>query len=118
MISGGEFACPVRGAGIGGRNAETVLRWAIEINARRANAVADHVVALSAGTDGVDGNSPAAGAIADETTLSRARRLNLDAPHFLETSDAFSFFNKLTDVISTSPTGTNARDVRVMLATT
>jgi hydroxypyruvate reductase len=124
LISGGEFACPVRGRGVGGRNAETMLRCAIEMGGRapsqRAAAAssqrAENVAALSAGTDGIDGNSPAAGAIIDQTTLRRARRLRLDAQHFLDASDAYSFFDALGDAIVTGPTGTNVRDLRVLLA--
>lgn len=117
LISGGEFACPVRGRGLGGRNAESALRWAIELD----ESVGDqfglpHIVALSAGTDGVDGNSPAAGAIADETAVARARSLHLDARRFLDESDAYSFFQRLGDAIVTGPTGTNVRDLRIMLA--
>ncbi len=70
---------------------------------------------LSAGTDGIDGNSPAAGAVADETTLSRAKSLGLEASSFLERSDSFGFFERLGDAIITGPTGTNVRDVRVIL---
>jgi glycerate 2-kinase len=117
LISGGEFACPVRGPGTGGRNAESALRWAIEMDAlSKDSAGPSHVVAMSAGTDGIDGNSPAAGAIADETTLNRASLLNLDARRFLEESDAYTFFDRLGDAIITGPTGTNVRDVRIMLA--
>jgi glycerate 2-kinase len=117
LISGGEFACPVRGPGIGGRNAESALRWAIELGARaKVSQSPSHIVALSAGTDGIDGNSPAAGAIADDTTLNRARHLNLDARSFLEGSDAYTFFQHLGDAIVTQPTGTNVRDVRILLA--
>ncbi|HXM36696.1 MAG TPA: MOFRL family protein, partial [Pyrinomonadaceae bacterium] len=116
LISGGEFLCPVRGEGIGGRNAETVLRCAIEIDQQNKFREARQVVVLSAGTDGIDGNSPAAGAIADETTLRRARSLHLDARSFLDASDAFRFFSKLGDAIGTGTTGTNVRDVRLLLA--
>jgi glycerate 2-kinase len=117
LISGGEFACPVQGRGIGGRNAESALRWAIELDARGVDKPSlSHTVALSAGTDGVDGNSPAAGAIADETTVERARRLQLDALGFLDESDAYSFFHTLGDSIITGPTGTNVRDLRIMLS--
>ncbi|HEY0098098.1 MAG TPA: DUF4147 domain-containing protein [Pyrinomonadaceae bacterium] len=118
LISGGEFSCPVRGAGVGGRNAETVLRCAFEIEARAAHTSSGapiHVVALSAGTDGIDGNSPAAGALCDETTLSRARALSLDARKFLEASDAHTFFAALGDAIHTGATGTNVRDLRLLL---
>ena len=110
LISGGEFSCPVRGDGRGGRNLETVLRIAIALDGN-----AQHTVVLSAGTDGTDGNSPAAGAIADETTLARARQLGLNAAEFLARSDSYGFFEKLGDTIETGPTGTNVRDVRVLL---
>lgn len=108
LISGGEFSCPVRGDGIGGRNLETVLRSAMEDRG---------VVILSAGTDGIDGNSPAAGAIADPTTIARARNLGLDPAKFLQTSDSFTFFAELHDLIVTGPTGTNVRDLRILLKT-
>jgi glycerate 2-kinase len=120
LISGGEFACPVRGDGTGGRNAETALRCAMEMDAHArsddSRSTTIRTVALSAGTDGIDGNSPAAGALADETTLWRARRLGLDAQNFLDRSDAYTFFEKLGDAIVTGPTGTNVRDLRIMLA--
>jgi hydroxypyruvate reductase len=118
LISGGEFACPVVGDGVGGRNAETALRCAIAISGSesRAHEPLRRLLVLSTGTDGIDGNSPAAGAIADETTIARARTLGLDARDFLDRSDAFSFFKKLGDAIATGATGTNARDVRILLA--
>lgn len=117
LISGGEFKCPVRGSGTGGRNSESALRWAIELDKRAGDkAGSTHLVALSAGTDGVDGNSPAAGAICDETTLKRARNLNLDARRFLDESNAYTFFHALDDAIITNPTETNVRDLRIMLA--
>jgi hydroxypyruvate reductase len=108
-ISGGEFSCPVRGDGRGGRNLETALRCAIDINTR------SHLVVLSAGTDGIDGNSPAAGAIADETTLQRARNLNLPPTQYLARSDSYTFFEQLNDLIVTGPTATNVRDLRIVL---
>ena len=108
-ISGGEFSCPVRGDGRGGRNLETTLRCAINLN------TTSHLAVLSAGTDGIDGNSPAAGAIADETTLTRARNLNLDAEQYLARSDSYTFFEQLNDLIVTGPTGTNVRDLRIVL---
>ncbi len=110
-ISGGEFSCPVRGDGRGGRNLETALRCAIRLHDQKDS----HIVVLSAGTDGIDGNSPAAGAIADETTISRARNLNLDAEQYLARSDSYSFFEQLNDLIVTGPTGTNVRDLRIIL---
>ncbi|HEX8137071.1 MAG TPA: DUF4147 domain-containing protein [Pyrinomonadaceae bacterium] len=122
LISGGEFACPVRGKGIGGRNAETALRCAIEMDerdgegSRARELLPAEAVALSAGTDGIDGNSPAAGALAASNTIERARALGLDAQRFLQASDAYSFFDALGDTIMTGPTGTNVRDLRVLLA--
>ena len=94
-ISGGEFSCPVRGDGRGGRNLETALRCAINLK------TSSHVVVLSAGTD--------------ETTLTRARNLNLDAEQYLARSDSYSFFEQLNDLIVTGPTGTNVRDLRIVL---
>lgn len=110
VISGGEFSCPVRGDGVGGRNLETVLRCAM-----RLDKASQHTVVLSAGTDGIDGNSPAAGAVADETTILRARNLGLNPADFLARSDSYSFFAGLNDLILTGPTGTNVRDLRILL---
>lgn len=70
---------------------------------------------LSAGTDGIDGNSPAAGAISDETTIERARRLGLDPQDFLAHGDSYGFFERLNDLVLTGLTGTNVRDVRIVL---
>ena len=105
----------MRGLGTGGRNTESALRWAIELDERAKNEK-PHVVALSAGTDGIDGNSPAAGAVADETSVERARHLSMDARRFLDGSDAYTFFQQLGDTIITGATGTNVRDLRIMLA--
>lgn len=116
LISGGEFACPVRGTGRGGRNAETVLRWALALDAQVPYEHAPCIVVLSGGTDGIDGNSPAAGALADEQTVERAHAQGLDARRHLAESDAYTFFDQLDDAIITGPTGTNVRDLRVMLA--
>lgn len=112
LISGGEFSCPVRGNGRGGRNLETALRCAIALDKTTTD---QHVTILSAGTDGVDGNSPAAGAIADETTVGRARNLGLDPNEFLAHSDSYSFFERTSDLIVTGPTLTNVRDLRICL---
>ncbi len=109
-VSGGEFSCPVRGDGRGGRNLETVLRCAINLANENRN-----FVVLSAGTDGIDGNSLAAGAIADETTIQRARNLGMDAGDYLSRSDSYTFFERISDLIVTGPTGTNVRDLRILL---
>jgi glycerate 2-kinase len=111
LISGGEFTCPVRGDGLGGRNLETALRLAMSPGVSNS----EPSVALCAGTDGVDGNSPATGAIVDNTTMERARAIGLDPEDSLERSDAYSFFVALGDAIATGPTGTNVRDIRILL---
>ncbi len=120
LVSGGEFSCPVRGGGTGGRSAETALRVAFEFGRigrefETAGGEPANVVALCAGTDGIDGNSPAAGARADATTLSRARARGLDARKSLDESDAYTLFARLGDALVTGPTGTNVRDVRILI---
>jgi hydroxypyruvate reductase len=76
----------------------------------------ENIVALSAGTDGVDGNSPAAGAIVDGTSLTHARARGLDPDAALARFDAYPFFQKLDSAILTGPTGNNLRDLRILLA--
>jgi hydroxypyruvate reductase len=110
LISGGEFTCPVRGEGLGGRNLETALRLAIA----QSWSSSAHFIALCAGTDGIDGNSPAAGAIVDSTTRERAEAIGLDPSAFIDRSDAYSFFVALGDAIATGATGSNVRDVRIL----
>jgi len=112
LLSGGEAVCPVRGDGQGGRNQEFALRAAIHLRQRGLS----DVVVLSAGTDGIDGASPAAGAIADPDTLRRAEEKGVSAERSLQNSDSFNFFNALGDAIITGPTGNNVRDVRILLA--
>jgi glycerate 2-kinase len=109
LLSGGEVICPVHGDGQGGRNQEFVLRIAI-------NSCLAEFVVLSAGTDGIDGQSPAAGAIADQTTLARGHAHGLDPADFLRRSDSFHYFARLGDAIVTGPTGNNVRDLRILLA--
>ncbi len=103
------MSSPVLGDGRGGRNQAFVLD-AVEKVAGRSIAV------LSAGTDGVDGNSPAAGAVADGESVFRARKLGLDPMDFFRRSDSYSFFEALGDAIIIGPTGNNLRDVRILLA--
>jgi len=108
VIADGEVSSPVTGDGIGGRNSAFVLACVPKIAGK-------NIVVLSAGTDGVDGNSPAAGAIADGQTLVRAQAMGLDPAAYLRRSDAYSFFNALGDAIHTGPTGNNLRDLRLLL---
>ena len=120
LVSGGEFACPVRGAGAGGRSSETALRCVLELEARgltsNTTGRGPRFALLFAGTDGLDGNSPAAGALCDETTSARARALGLDPQKFLAASDSYAFFKALGDAIFTGHTGANVRDLRVLVS--
>ncbi len=109
LIADGEVSSPVTGNGIGGRNSAFVLACLERIAGKK-------VAVLSAGTDGIDGNSPAAGAVADGETLERARAAGLDPSEAFRQSDAFTFFSKLGDVIVTGPTGNNLRDLRILIA--
>ena len=109
MIADGELSSPVTGNGVGGRNSAFVLACVEKIARRK-------ITVLSAGTDGIDGNSPAAGAVADGDTLARANSLGLDPRAAFRQSDAYSFFSKLDDTVVTGPTGNNLRDLRIMLA--
>lgn len=109
VLADGEVSSPVTGNGIGGRNATFVLACAKKIAGK-------NITVLSAGTDGIDGNSPAAGAVADGQTLARAQAKNLDPENFHRRSDAYTFFEKLNDAIITGPTGNNLRDLRILLA--
>jgi hydroxypyruvate reductase len=109
LIADGEVSSPVTGNGIGGRNSAFVLACVDNIVARR-------VAVLSAGTDGIDGNSPAAGAVADGETLARAMAAGLQPADAFQRSDAHTFFAHLGDAIVTGPTGNNLRDLRILLA--
>ncbi len=109
VIADGEVSSPVTGNGTGGRNSAFVLACVEKIAGRR-------ITLLSGGTDGIDGNSPAAGAVADGETLLRARALGMDPSAAFRDSDAYSFFSALDDAIVTGPTGNNLRDLRILLA--
>ena len=109
LISGGEVTVKVANGGMGGRNQQFALVCVEKIGG-------ENITVLSAGTDGVDGNSPAAGAVVDGTTLERARTRGLEARAALDTFDAYPFFKPLGDMIETGPTGNNLRDLRILLA--
>jgi glycerate 2-kinase len=109
LIADGEVSSPVTGSGIGGRNSAFVLACVVKIAGRR-------VAVLSAGTDGIDGNSLAAGAVADGETLARAHAAGLDPHDAYRQSDAYNFFARLDDAIVTGPTGNNLRDLRILIA--
>ena len=109
IISGGETTVTLQGRGLGGRNQEFVLAAARDI------AGVQNVVVLSAGTDGTDGPTDAAGAIADGRTIARATEKGLSAADSLARNDSYRFFEPLSDLIRTGPTGTNVMDVQVVL---
>ena len=109
LIADGEVSSPVTGNGIGGRNSAFVLACVEKIAGKK-------IAVLSAGTDGLDGNSPAAGAVADGETLDRARAAGLHPGDAFRRSDAFAFFSRLEDALVTGPTGNNLRDLRILIA--
>jgi glycerate 2-kinase len=109
LISGGEVTVKVTNGGVGGRNQQFALAGATKI-------AGENIVVLSAGTDGIDGNSIAAGAVVDGTTVTRAQALGMDVRSTLARFDAFPLFESLSDTVFTGPTGNNLRDLRVLLA--
>jgi glycerate 2-kinase len=109
IITGGETTVTIRGQGMGGRNQEFALAAALAIAGMR------NTVILSAGTDGIDGPTSAAGALADGATVARAEALGLNAAGFLANNDSYRFFEATGDLIETGPTGTNVADVQFIL---
>ncbi|MDH5794276.1 MAG: glycerate kinase [Candidatus Bathyarchaeota archaeon] len=110
IIAGGETTVTVTGKGLGGRNQEIALAAAQKLNDMNG------VVVASLSTDGVDGPTDAAGAIADGKTLVRAAKMGLTPEEYLAENDSYHFFSKLGDLIFTGPTGTNVNDVSVIVA--
>lgn len=109
IISGGETTVTIRGPGKGGRNQEFALAAAIGISGMR------QTVVLSAGTDGTDGPTDAAGAIVDGKTVATAAMARLDPGKFLDANDSYNFLQKTGNLLVTGPTGTNVMDVRLVL---
>jgi len=109
VIAGGETTVTVTGHGRGGRNQELVLSSSLRTEGLKGVAIA------SIGTDGIDGPTDAAGAIADGQTTKRAYNKGIDAREFLINNDSYGFFSKLDDLIFTGPTGTNVNDLTVMV---
>jgi hydroxypyruvate reductase len=110
LLSGGEVTVKVTSnTGVGGRNQQFALACATKI-------AGENITVLSGGTDGIDGNSPTAGAIADGTTISRAQERSLHAEDYLRNFNAFALFDALEDTLTIGPTGNNLRDLRILLA--
>jgi hydroxypyruvate reductase len=110
LLSGGETTVTVKGTGKGGRNQEFALASAIYLDG------VDGALVLSAGTDGTDGPTDAAGAIADGYTMKRARDKGLSVSEHLEANDSYTVFSALKDLVKTGATGTNVMDLNIMLA--
>jgi hydroxypyruvate reductase len=109
IISGGEVTVQVKDGGRGGRNQHFALHCATHI-------AGEDITILSAGTDGIDGVSDAAGAVVDGSTVERAHAAGCDPQRALERFDSFPLFDAIGDAIITGPTGTNVRDLRILLA--
>jgi glycerate 2-kinase len=109
VIADGEVSSPVTGNGVGGRNSAFVLACAQRIAGK-------NIAVLSCGTDGIDGNSPAAGAVADGETVSRGLGMGMEAGDYFLRSDAFRYFSGLGDAVITGATGNNLRDLRILIA--
>ena len=109
LISGGETTVTIKGSGKGGRNQEFVLASGLDLIDM------ENTLVFSAGTDGTDGPTDAAGAMLDMTTLERADQLQLSLQDYLETNDSYHYFEAVGDLYKTGPTNTNVMDIRIIL---
>lgn len=109
LLSGGEVTVKLENGGAGGRNQQLALYCAPRI-------AGENIAVLSAGTDGIDGMSPAAGAVVDGSTLARAQQARLSVEDALARFDSYPLLNSLGDAIITGPTGNNVRDIRLLVA--
>jgi glycerate 2-kinase len=109
LISGGEPTVVVTGSGLGGRNMELALRMGLLIEGQSATCM------LSAGTDGTDGPTDAAGAVVDGSSMAEARDRGIAPEEYLSNNDSYHFFQRAGGLIITGPTGTNVMDVQVIL---
>jgi glycerate-2-kinase len=115
LLSGGETTVAVKGTGKGGRNQELALAFALETEGK------DGFSLLSAGTDGTDGPTDAAGAVVDGTTAPKAREMGMNPMEFLTNNDSYGFFQKFDELtgekthLTTGPTGTNVMDMQIIL---
>lgn len=109
IVAGGETTVTVVGGGQGGRNQEIALGTALKMKHT------DGTVIASIDTDGIDGPTDAAGALADGKTIHRSKMLGLNAENFLVNNDSYTFFSKLGNLIFTGPTGTNVNDISVII---
>jgi len=110
LLGGGETVVILRGDGSGGRNQELAASAALELDG------IEGVCLCSIGTDGIDGPTPAAGAIVDGSSRRRARSLGLTIESALQRNDTYRLFELLEDLVVTGPTGTNVMDIQILLA--
>jgi len=115
LIYGGETTVTIRGTGRGGRNQELALAAAIKLDLMVGADDPREMYIVAIGTDGTDGPTDAAGAIARSDTVRRARQLLMDAQAYLNRNDSYPFFQKLGDLIRTNPTGTNVADIVIAI---
>jgi glycerate-2-kinase len=108
LLSGGETTVTMKGTGKGGRNQELVLGAVEELSLKK-------MVLASFATDGIDGKSDAAGAIADGNTLLRAKKAGLSPQPYLDNNNSYAFFSSLGDLLLTGPTGTNVMDLHICM---
>ena len=110
FVAGGETTVTARGKGKGGRNQELALAAAVKISG------SEEVVVGSFATDGIEGRTDAAGAVADGSTINRGLKLGMDPEEFLRTNDSYHYFSRLKDLVITGPTGTNVNDIMIVAA--
>ena len=109
LLAGGETTVRVTGSGLGGRNTELALAFAQRIKGMGG------ITLLSAGTDGTDGPTDAAGAMVDGRTVERAESLGMDPEEYLKNNDSYNFLKATDDLFITGPTGTNVMDLQIIL---
>ena len=109
LIAGGETTVSIKGEGLGGRNQEPALAAAMDIDGM------EDVLILSAGTDGTDGPTDAAGALAMGDTVARAGKKGFSALKYIEENDSYHFFEAIDDLIKTGPTNTNVMDLILVM---
>jgi hydroxypyruvate reductase len=112
VIAGGETSVLVKGNGKGGRSQQAALAAAFELAKLSTRG---RILAMFAGTDGIDGPTDAAGAIATPSTLIRANEASLDPKSALDRNDCYNFFKALGDLVIIGPTGTNVADIFIGL---
>ncbi len=112
FVAGGETTVTVRGSGLGGRNQEMALTFAIDADSRFNNL---SWVFLSGGTDGIDGPTDAAGGLVDPGTIARIHNAGYDPRLLLDNNDAYHALDHAGDLLVTGATGTNVADLQILL---